>query len=158
MLGDRQDTPHQTPAARGRRTRGDWRLATALLGAFLLGGWVLPHLHLEWRSGPEASDAGALWAVSAAPARARALPPPVDEPIARAAAVVSPAVVNIDTVSAAPQVADKDDEDGKDNDDSDNPLLDMLRRRARRPSRGVGAASSLTRRASSSPTTTSSRT
>ena len=99
MLGDRQDTPHQTPAARGRQTRGDWRLATALLGAFLLGGWVLPHLHLEWRSGPEASDAGALWAVSAAPARARALPPPVDEPIARAAAVVSPAVVNIDTVS-----------------------------------------------------------
>ncbi|PYS83423.1 MAG: peptidase [Acidobacteria bacterium] len=52
---------------------------------------------------------------------------------------VEPSVVNIDTVSAAPQVADKDDEDGKDNDDSDNPLLDMLRRRARRPSRGVGS-------------------
>src|SRR5437763_1749820 len=51
---------------------------------------------------------------------------------------VEPSVVNIDTVAAAPQVADKDD-DSKDDDDSDNPLLDMLRRRARRPSRGVGS-------------------
>src|SRR5947209_20025616 len=53
---------------------------------------------------------------------------------------VEPSVVNIDTVSAAPQVADKDgnDEDN-DNSDSDNPLLDMLRRHARRPSRGVGS-------------------
>jgi serine protease Do len=55
---------------------------------------------------------------------------------------VEPAVVNIDTVSAAPAaVADKD---GDDDDDSgveggDNPLLDMLRRHARRPSRGVGS-------------------
>ncbi|HYH86661.1 MAG TPA: Do family serine endopeptidase [Pyrinomonadaceae bacterium] len=51
---------------------------------------------------------------------------------------VEPAVVNIDTVSAAPQVADKDGEDGED-EDGDNPLLDMLRRHARRPSRGVGS-------------------
>jgi serine protease Do len=51
---------------------------------------------------------------------------------------VEPSVVNIDTVSAAPQVAGKDDEDN-DNGDGDNPLLDMLRRRARRPSRGVGS-------------------
>src|SRR3989440_169164 len=51
---------------------------------------------------------------------------------------VEPSVVNIDTVAAPPQVADKDD-DSKDDDDSDNPLLDMLRRRARRPSRGVGS-------------------
>src|SRR3954468_2913765 len=51
---------------------------------------------------------------------------------------VEPAVVNIDTVSAAPQVADKDgDDEGEDG--SDNPLLDMLRRHARRPSRGVGS-------------------
>jgi serine protease Do len=53
---------------------------------------------------------------------------------------VEPAVVNIDTVAAAPQVADKDKNDDEDNDDdADNPLLDMLRRRARRPSRGVGS-------------------
>ena len=51
---------------------------------------------------------------------------------------VEPSVVNIDTVSAAPQVADKEDED-KDEEDGDNPLLDMLRRHARRPSRGVGS-------------------
>jgi serine protease Do len=64
-----------------------------LLAAFLLGGWLVPHLHVEWRSGPEAG----VTVVAAAPARASL--PPVDEPIARAAAVVSPAVVNIDTVS-----------------------------------------------------------
>jgi serine protease Do len=54
---------------------------------------------------------------------------------------VEPAVVNIDTVSAAPQVADKDgdDDEGEDNGGAENPLLDMLRRRARRPSRGVGS-------------------
>jgi serine protease Do len=54
---------------------------------------------------------------------------------------VEPAVVNIDTVAAAPQVAGKDgdDEDNDNNSDSDNPLLDMLRRHARRPSRGVGS-------------------
>src|SRR3954467_6412963 len=52
---------------------------------------------------------------------------------------VEPAVVNIDTVAAAPQVADKSDDEDNDNEDGDNPLLDMLRRRARRPSRGVGS-------------------
>jgi serine protease Do len=51
---------------------------------------------------------------------------------------VEPAVVNIDTKTAAPDVADKDDEDNKD-DQSTNPLLDMFRRQARRPSRGVGS-------------------
>ena len=53
---------------------------------------------------------------------------------------VEPAVVNIDTVSAAPQVADKDGDDDEEGEDgADNPLLDMLRRHARRPSRGVGS-------------------
>src|SRR5919107_883219 len=53
---------------------------------------------------------------------------------------VEPAVVNIDTVSAAPQVADKDgDDDEAGEEGGDNPLLDMLRRHARRPSRGVGS-------------------
>ncbi len=53
---------------------------------------------------------------------------------------VEPAVVNIDTVTAAPEVAERDDE-GEDKDDpsSNNPLLDMLRRQARRPARGVGS-------------------
>lgn len=51
---------------------------------------------------------------------------------------VEPAVVNIDTISAAPQVADKDGEEGED-EGGDNPLLDMLRRHSRRPSRGVGS-------------------
>ena len=55
---------------------------------------------------------------------------------------VEPAVVNIDTVSATPQVAEKEGEEGAegpDDEDGDNPLLDMLRRHARRPSRGVGS-------------------
>jgi serine protease Do len=56
---------------------------------------------------------------------------------------VEPAVVNIDTVTAAPEVAERgasgsDDED-KDDPATNNPLLDMLRRQARRPARGVGS-------------------
>jgi serine protease Do len=51
---------------------------------------------------------------------------------------VEPAVVNIETMTAATEVADKDTED-KDEQSSNNPLLDMFRRQARRPSRGVGS-------------------
>jgi serine protease Do len=50
---------------------------------------------------------------------------------------VEPAVVNIETMTAAPEL-DKD-EDGKDDAPSGNPLLDMFRRQPRRPSRGVGS-------------------
>ena len=54
---------------------------------------------------------------------------------------VEPAVVNINTVSAAPEVAEKkegaEEEEGEGG--SDNPLLDMLRRQSRRPARGVGS-------------------
>ncbi|MCA1574516.1 MAG: trypsin-like peptidase domain-containing protein [Acidobacteria bacterium] len=41
-------------------------------------------------------------------------------------------------MTAAPETADKDDAD-KDDQASNNPLLDMFRRQARRPSRGVGS-------------------
>src|SRR6266550_8314196 len=51
---------------------------------------------------------------------------------------VEPAVVNIETLTAATEVADKDNED-KDDQASNNPLLDMFRRQARRPTRGVGS-------------------
>jgi serine protease Do len=51
---------------------------------------------------------------------------------------VEPAVVNIETITAATDVAEKDNED-KDDQLSNNPLLDMFRRQARRPSRGVGS-------------------
>ncbi len=51
---------------------------------------------------------------------------------------VEPAVVNIDTVTATPEVAGRD-EDEKDDPSSNNPLLDMFRRQARRPARGVGS-------------------
>ncbi len=52
---------------------------------------------------------------------------------------VEPAVVNIETLTAAPDVAEKDDPDKEDPSSSTNPLLDMFRRQARRPSRGVGS-------------------
>ncbi|MGI9106734.1 MAG: Do family serine endopeptidase [Pyrinomonadaceae bacterium] len=58
---------------------------------------------------------------------------------------VEPAVVNIDTVSAS-QVAERGSNGDKDDDDADekdgageNPLMEMFRRNARRPSRGVGS-------------------
>lgn len=51
---------------------------------------------------------------------------------------VEPAVVNIETMTAATEVAEKDNED-KDDQLSNNPLLDMFRRQARRPTRGVGS-------------------
>lgn len=52
---------------------------------------------------------------------------------------VEPAVVNIETLTASTEVAaDKDNED-KEDQSANNPLLDMFRRQARRPSRGVGS-------------------
>ncbi|MGB9181700.1 MAG: Do family serine endopeptidase [Pyrinomonadaceae bacterium] len=51
---------------------------------------------------------------------------------------VEPAVVNIDTKTAAPATAEKDDED-KDDQSSNNPLLEMFRHQTRRPSYGVGS-------------------
>jgi serine protease Do len=50
---------------------------------------------------------------------------------------VEPAVVNIDTKTATPEVAERGDDD-KD-DDANNPLLDLFRKQARRPSKGVGS-------------------
>jgi len=62
---------------------------------------------------------------------------------------VEPAVVNIDTVAAAPQMAERGGGSGdnnKNDDDADekdgageNPLMEMFRRNAPRPSRGVGS-------------------
>ena len=51
---------------------------------------------------------------------------------------VEPAVVNIETMQVAPELAEKD-EDQKDDSSPNNPLLDMFRPQPRRPSRGVGS-------------------
>ncbi|MFL6332986.1 MAG: trypsin-like peptidase domain-containing protein [Pyrinomonadaceae bacterium] len=77
----------------------------------------------------------------ASPAAIARAPEALSASFAEIARRVEPSVVNIDTVSAAPQVADKDGDDDNDEDgnSNDNPLLDMLRRNARRPSRGVGS-------------------
>ena len=76
---------------------------------------------------------------AASPAAIARAPEALSASFAEIARRVEPAVVNIDTVSAAPQVADKDGDDDEAEDGGDNPLLDMLRRHARRPSRGVGS-------------------
>jgi len=51
---------------------------------------------------------------------------------------VEPAVVNIETIASATEISEKDNPD-KDDQSSSNPLLDMFRRQARRPQRGVGS-------------------
>jgi serine protease Do len=51
---------------------------------------------------------------------------------------VEPAVVNIETIAASTDAPEKDNPD-KDDQSSSNPLLDMFRRQARRPARGVGS-------------------
>jgi serine protease Do len=51
---------------------------------------------------------------------------------------VEPAVVNIETITPSTDVPEKDNED-KEDPSSNNPLLDMFRRQARRPTRGVGS-------------------
>ncbi|HXM36765.1 MAG TPA: trypsin-like peptidase domain-containing protein [Pyrinomonadaceae bacterium] len=48
------------------------------------------------------------------------------------------AVVNIETMQAAPEITEKS-EDDKEDQSSTNPLFDMFRRQPRRPSRGVGS-------------------
>jgi serine protease Do len=73
------------------------------------------------------------------PAAIARAPEALSASFAEIARRVEPAVVNIDTVSAAPQTADKDGDDEEGEEGGDNPLLDMLRRNARRPSRGVGS-------------------
>jgi serine protease Do len=49
---------------------------------------------------------------------------------------VEPAVVNIETTQAPPEISEKDEDR---EDQPSNPLLDMFRRQPRRPSRGVGS-------------------
>ncbi len=49
---------------------------------------------------------------------------------------VEPAVVNIETIAATSDLAEKDLDE---KDEQTNPLLDMFRRQARRPARGVGS-------------------
>lgn len=51
---------------------------------------------------------------------------------------VEPAVVNIETIAPSPVMAAKDPDD-KEDESATNPLLDMFRRQARRPDRGVGS-------------------
>src|SRR5918911_212402 len=68
---------------------------------------------------------------AASPAAIARAPEALSASFAEIARRVEPAVVNIDTVAAAPQVADKKNDDDEDKDaDSDNPLLELWLRRA----------------------------
>ena len=70
-------------------------------------------------------------------AQVRHAPEALSASFAEIARRVEPAVVNIETMTAAPEVAEKEDEEKSD--ESVNPLLDMFRRQQRRSSRGVGS-------------------
>jgi serine protease Do len=50
---------------------------------------------------------------------------------------VEPAVVNIETTQASPELSEKDED--KEDQSTNNPLLDMFRRQRRSPQRGVGS-------------------
>jgi serine protease Do len=50
---------------------------------------------------------------------------------------VEPAVVNIETTQATPDISEKDED--KEDQSTNNPLLDMFRRQRRSPTRGVGS-------------------
>ena len=52
---------------------------------------------------------------------------------------VEPAVVNIDTKTAVPEIAERESDEEGEGPSSGNPLLDMFRKQPRRPSYGVGS-------------------
>lgn len=105
-------------------------LAVACLVVGVGIGAMLTDLRVVALDDPMGTSSGA--------ARIARAPEALSASFAEIARHVEPAVVNIDTVSAAPQIAGKEnDEEAEEG--SDNPLLDMLRRHARRPSRGVGS-------------------
>src|ERR1051325_10706509 len=91
-------------------------LAGAGIGAMLSGRTTVAQNELQIAHAPEALSAS----------------------FAEIARKVEPAVVNIDTITAAPEVSDKENDDQEDA-PSNNPLLDMFRRQSRRPSHGVGS-------------------
>lgn len=70
-------------------------------------------------------------------AQTRYAPEALSASFAEIARRVEPAVVNIETMTAAPEVAEKEEEDKSD--ETVNPLLDMFRRQQRRSARGVGS-------------------
>src|ERR1044072_5906669 len=123
---------HTTEAERATRRHLRVWIAALAVGFLIVGASVGAMLS---RTRVFAGE-GEQPAVPAAIARA---PEALSASFAQIARGGEPSVVNIDTVSAAPQVADKDGDDEDGEEGSDNPLLDMLRRNARRPSRGVGS-------------------
>jgi len=66
-----------------------WILAGLMTASFLAGSWLTPRIRIEWEPGRLPNQA------AAAPERPAVT---ADEPVARSVSLVSPAVVNIDTV------------------------------------------------------------
>ena len=69
-----------------------WRGVAVPMGAFVLGGLLLPHLRVQWTSPPTHADPAAFFPAPSQPVSVL----PESETYARAAQAVSPAVVNID--------------------------------------------------------------
>ncbi|HVF66658.1 MAG TPA: Do family serine endopeptidase [Pyrinomonadaceae bacterium] len=108
-------------------------LALACLAVGVGVGAMLTRQHVLAADEQPASGSGA-----SAAAIARA-PEALSASFAEIARRVEPAVVNIDTVAAAPAQAAEKEDDKDDDEDGDSPLFELWRRRSRRPSRGVGS-------------------
>src|SRR5256885_1641344 len=78
----------------GGARRPWWKTVVLLMGAFILGGLVLPNLHVSWREPfSRAQERGGGLGVTPAPPPQNLAP---EEGYARAAQIAGPAVVNID--------------------------------------------------------------
>ncbi len=75
------------------KRRSFWRPALLVVGAFLLGGFVLPNLQIRWHEPHSRADAGSSLGV----VPEAAAPLAESEMYARAAQIAGPAIVKIDT-------------------------------------------------------------
>jgi S1-C subfamily serine protease len=66
-----------------------WLITGLMAGSFLAGSWIAPRVRIEWEPGRLPNEALAQTPRAAVTA---------DEPVAKAVAIASPSVVNIDTV------------------------------------------------------------
>lgn len=85
---------NQTELSRPDDRRPRWRAALLLLGAFVLGGFILPNLQIRWKPVESQAQAGNS-GLGINPGEPQPLSP--SEVYARAAQQVRPSVVNIDT-------------------------------------------------------------
>ncbi|MGV3724875.1 MAG: S1C family serine protease, partial [Actinomycetota bacterium] len=72
-----------------KRSQRFWLITMLMTVSFLVGSWLVPRFRVEWEPGPLQEQAVAQTPRAVVTA---------DEPVAKATAIASPSVVNIDTV------------------------------------------------------------